>query len=192
MRLFRESRSSDHLPEETCNENSPGDSVRIDGLRDMARPAQNEAETALSTNAQSSEPIVVGGEKQLFIDGRFLAHSRNVELQMNSPVKLGVVIRPERPWEDKSIGFCASVIEHEGVFKAFYRADSQEKGELCALRLHATDCIGNVPESASTSLAATRTTTSYSATPTTAPPIEALARQSCSSTLTAALSSVSR
>ena len=95
--------------------------------------AQNEAEPVLSTNAQSSEPIVVAGEKQLFIDGRFIAHSQNVELQMNSPVKLGVVIRPDRPWEDKSIGFCASVIEHEGVFKAFYRADSHEKGASVCL-----------------------------------------------------------
>ncbi|MCX7428181.1 MAG: hypothetical protein NTW96_21450 [Planctomycetia bacterium] len=100
--------------------------------------AQQEAGTAAS-DAQSSQPvavvpIAVGGEKQLFIDNRFIAaDSRNVELCMNPPVKLGAVLRPERPWEDKSIGFCASVIEHEGVFKLFYRADGREKGASVCL-----------------------------------------------------------
>jgi hypothetical protein len=89
--------------------------------------AQSKSDTALS-DAQSPKPIVVAGEKQVFIDGRFIAHSRNVALHMNQPVKQGVVLRPECPWEDKSIGFCASVMEHEGVFKLFYRADSHEKG----------------------------------------------------------------
>ena len=79
--------------------------------------AQSKSDTALS-EAQSSQPIVVAGEKQVFIDGRFIAHSRNVALHMNQPVKQGEVLRPECPWENKSIGFCASVIEHEGVFKA--------------------------------------------------------------------------
>ena len=82
--------------------------------------AQQGLQFALS-NAESSNPIVVAGEKQLFIDRRFIAHSRNVKLHMNPPVKLGVVLRPERPWEDKSIGFCARVIEHNGVFKATYQ-----------------------------------------------------------------------
>ena len=94
--------------------------------------AQSKSDTALS-EAQSPKPIVVAGEKQVFIDGRFIAHSRNVALHMNQPVKLGVVLRPECPWEDKSIGFCASVMEHEGVFKLFYRADSHEKGASVCL-----------------------------------------------------------
>jgi hypothetical protein len=81
----------------------------------------------------NSAPIVVGSEKQLFLDGRFIASSRNVDLRMNPPAKLGPVLRPERPWEDKSIGFCASVIEHEGVFRLFYRADSHEKGASVCL-----------------------------------------------------------
>ena len=99
--------------------------------------AEKEAPTAAS-DASSARPIAVapisvGGEKQLFIDNRFIADSRNVELCMNPPVKLGVVLRPERPWEDKSIGFCASVIEHDGVFKLFYRADGREKGASVCL-----------------------------------------------------------
>ncbi len=89
--------------------------------------AQKESGDALP-DAKSSPPIVVANEKQLFIDDRFIASCRNVELHMNRPVKLGVVLRPDRPWEDKSIGFCASVMEHGGMFKLFYRADSRKQG----------------------------------------------------------------
>jgi len=94
--------------------------------------AQDPAGTALPSD-RSPRPITVGGEKQVFIDDRFIATSRNVELRMNPPLKLGVVLRPERPWEDKSIGFCASVIEHGGVFRLFYRADGREKGASVCL-----------------------------------------------------------
>ena len=80
-----------------------------------------------------SAPLAVAAEKQLFIDGRFIASSRNVELRMNPPTKLSAVLRPERPWEDKSIGFCASVLEHDGVFKLFYRADSRADGASVCL-----------------------------------------------------------
>ncbi len=82
--------------------------------------AQQELQTTLSI-AQSADPIVVARETQLFINSRLIAHSRHVKLHINSPVKLGVALGPERPWEDKSIGFCARVIEHNGVFKATYQ-----------------------------------------------------------------------
>jgi hypothetical protein len=98
----------------------------------LAAFAQKETGAA-PADAQSSRPISIAGEKQLFIDNRFIARCRNVELCMNSPVKLGEVLRPDRPWEDKSIGFCASVMEHGGVFKLFYRADSHEKGASVCL-----------------------------------------------------------
>jgi hypothetical protein len=94
--------------------------------------AQKEASTTMSSTADSA-PFAVGSAKQLFIDGRFVASSRSVQLRMNLPAKLEPVLRPERPWEDKSIGFCASVIEHEGTFKLFYRADSHEKGASVCL-----------------------------------------------------------
>ena len=94
--------------------------------------AQMEASTTMSDTLKAT-PILVGSAKQLFIDERFIASSRNVALQMNPPAKLGAVLRPERPWESKSIGFCASVIEHDGIFKLFYRADGHEKGATVCL-----------------------------------------------------------
>ena len=68
-----------------------------------AAHAQMEASTTMS-GTPNSTPIPVAAAKQLFIDGRFIASSRNVELRMNPPAKLGAVLRPERPWEGKSIG----------------------------------------------------------------------------------------
>ena len=97
-----------------------------------AAHAQMEANRTMAGNL-SSTPIPVAAAKQLFIDGRFIASSRNVELRMNPPAKLGPVLLPERPWEDKSIGFCASVLEHDGVFKLFYRADSHAAGASVCL-----------------------------------------------------------
>lgn len=158
-----------------------------------AVPALAEKEPAASLSAvRSSGPITVGKEKQLFIDDRFIASSRNVELCMNPPVKLGVVLRPDRPWEDKSIGFCASVMEHGGVFKLFYRADSHEKGASVCLATSRNGLHWERLELAFTSLEATKTTTSSSATRTTMLPTGASARRSCSSTPTAVRSSDSR
>jgi hypothetical protein len=94
--------------------------------------APNEARTA-PPEAVGVKPIFVGGQKQLFIDHQFIACSQNVALCMNPPAKVGVVLRPDRPWENKSIGFCASVLEHNGVFKLFYRADGHEKGASVCL-----------------------------------------------------------
>jgi len=94
--------------------------------------AQKKKDTT-SPDVQRPQPIAIAGEKQLFIDHRFLARCRNVDLCVNQPGKLGVVLRPDCPWEDKSIGFCASVLEDGGVFKLFYRADSHEKGASICL-----------------------------------------------------------
>jgi len=101
-------------------------------------PAFAQQETGSTPpESKNPQPIVVGGEKQLFIDDRFIASSQNVELRMNQPVKLGEVLRPDRPWEDKDIGFCASVMEHDGMFKLFYRADSHARGaSVCLATSH--------------------------------------------------------
>ena len=44
--------------------------------------------------------IDVGSRRQLFFDHRFIARSENVEITMNPPVKRGVVLEYDRPWED--------------------------------------------------------------------------------------------
>ena len=76
-------------------------------------------------------PIDVGGHKQLFIDERFVEASRGIELNINPPTKLGPILTPHEPWE-MNFGFCASVIEHEGVYKLFYRCEPpQGAAKVC-------------------------------------------------------------
>jgi len=56
------------------------------------------------------DPIDVGTEKQLLMDGRFIESSEGITLRMNPAQKMGVAIAADRPWENKDIGFCVSVI----------------------------------------------------------------------------------
>jgi hypothetical protein len=48
----------------------------------------------------SDSPIPVGSEKQLLFDNRFIDSSEGVAVTMNPPVKRGVVLACDRPWED--------------------------------------------------------------------------------------------
>jgi len=82
----------------------------------------------VSPRLPPAAPLDVGDRKQLFIDGRFIEDSKNVTLTMNPPRKVGPVILPDRPWESCSIGFCVSVVEHDGLFQMWYRAESQDAG----------------------------------------------------------------
>jgi hypothetical protein len=69
-------------------------------------------------------PIDVGCRKQLMIDRRWLADSKNITLRMNPPVKMGPVILPDKPWESLDIGFCVSVVEDGGQYKMWYLAEN--------------------------------------------------------------------
>ncbi|MBN2296410.1 MAG: hypothetical protein JXM70_28535 [Pirellulales bacterium] len=51
-------------------------------------------------HGQSEPTIEVGNRKQLFIDKKFIASSKNIELTMNSPYQTGeVLIEADQPWE---------------------------------------------------------------------------------------------
>jgi hypothetical protein len=79
-----------------------------------------------------SAPVLdIGGHKQLFIDERFMEAARGITLRMKPPAKLGVVLRPDRPWEDKSLGFCASVLEYEGQLRLYYESWSTRGNFVC-------------------------------------------------------------
>lgn len=66
--------------------------------------------------------IDAGDRTQLFMDSRFIAESKNITIQMNPPTKAGVAILPDKPWESGDIGFCVSVVQHEGEYKMWYLA----------------------------------------------------------------------
>lgn len=85
----------------------------------------------------SQEPMDVGGRRQVFIDGRFIAQSDGVELRVHPPALRGPVFRAERPWEAGYIGH-ATLIQDGDTLKMWYishapgrvrdERDSQEGG----------------------------------------------------------------
>lgn len=91
----------------------------------VAAPAQPSASTphgVASTNAMGGDgPIDCGDRKQLFIDRGLFADSRDIALRMNPPVKRGIALLAERPWE-KEIGFCVSIVDDGEEAKMWYLA----------------------------------------------------------------------
>lgn len=75
--------------------------------------------------------LPVGDRKQLLFDDRFVEASRGIVRRMNPPQKLGAVLRPERPWEDNSFGFCASVLQHDSTFRLYYETWSTKGTFVC-------------------------------------------------------------
>jgi len=76
---------------------------------------------ASGTEARAARPIDVGSRKQLFIDDRFIAQSRGVELTMNVPVKMNQpVLASNQPWEGEpgaSVGSYSSVLKDGGKIR---------------------------------------------------------------------------
>ncbi len=81
---------------------------------------------ALFAQTQASRPAGesvrdVGNQRQVFIDGRFLARTSGVELVVHRPVKTGErSIEVNQPWED-GIGSYSSVLESDGRYHMWYR-----------------------------------------------------------------------
>jgi hypothetical protein len=70
-----------------------------------------------------TQPFQVGGEKQLFIDHKFIAESDRVELRTNQAQKLGRIIDQDgKPMA----GHVSRVIEDSGKVKLYLGADSVE------------------------------------------------------------------
>ena len=78
----------------------------------------------------SLPPIDIGSRRQLFIDERFIEHSRGIQLRMTQPVQHPEpVLTPDSPWESNGIGAYNTVLlEPEGRFRMWY--DAGVKGGL--------------------------------------------------------------
>ncbi|MGI9455646.1 MAG: hypothetical protein ACR2NU_03745 [Aeoliella sp.] len=70
-----------------------------------------------------AEPINIGTVKQVFIDGRFVKSSHNVELVVNRPRVTGeALLVAEHPWESGWIGGYHSVLQERGRIHMWYDA----------------------------------------------------------------------
>ena len=78
-------------------------------------------------------PLDPGGERQVFIDGRFLESSQRVTLQVHAPRKTGEIsVGQEHPWESRRVGPYGTVMKLDGIYHMWYEAlsnfDRDEQG----------------------------------------------------------------
>ena len=56
--------------------------------------------------------LELGDSKQLFIDNRWFYNQRGMRLTVNPPIKDRIVLGPEMPWDDLSVGAYSTI--HQG------------------------------------------------------------------------------
>ena len=81
--------------------------------------------------AASEDAVSIGSGKQLFIDFSLVESHTNVKLIMNPPVKRGVVMKADKPWENVRIGSYGEVIDVDGLYRMWYEASGKvwDKGK---------------------------------------------------------------
>ncbi|NIP27759.1 MAG: hypothetical protein GWN67_25095 [Phycisphaerae bacterium] len=74
----------------------------------------------LPTVVLAETPLDIGGQRQVFIDGRFVRQPQNVEFVVHRPRKTGqIVIACERPWEQR-FGQYHSVLYENKTYHMWY------------------------------------------------------------------------
>src|SRR5262245_47018497 len=68
----------------------------------------------------SDDPIPIGSRKQLFIDRKFIQSDTGVTLRMNPPVKAGVALTADHPWEQGWLTGSGYVSEDQGRYRMWY------------------------------------------------------------------------
>jgi hypothetical protein len=68
----------------------------------------------------AESPIKVGARKQLFLDRKFIRSDSGITLRANPPIKMGVAIKGDRPWELGWVTGSGHVAEDGGRFKMWY------------------------------------------------------------------------
>ncbi|UCC99364.1 MAG: hypothetical protein JSW66_05655, partial [Phycisphaerales bacterium] len=83
-----------------------------------------------NTNQDDTAILDVGSRRQVFIDGRFLDRSANIDLIVHPPHKTYEhTITPEHPWEP-SLGSHISVLKMQDTYHLWYTTG----GALCYAR----------------------------------------------------------
>ncbi len=68
----------------------------------------------LPTVVLAESPLEIGGQRQVFIDGRFVLQPQNVEFVVHKPRKTGqIVIACERPWEQRLGQYHSTLYENK-------------------------------------------------------------------------------
>ena len=84
--------------------------------------------SGLSLAAADNEPILVGTDKQLFIDQRFLETKQGVAVVVNSPrLTREKLIVADKPWERSWLGGYTSVIQEGELIRLWYEVNDSGK-----------------------------------------------------------------
>ena len=74
-----------------------------------------------------AQPIDVGQDRQVFLDGRFVEQSHNVELVVNRPRVTGEkLIQCDKPWEQMFAGGYMSVLQEGDLLRMWYECGDQK------------------------------------------------------------------
>ena len=85
----------------------------------------------LAAPAGKSSILDVGNRRQVFIDGRFFAASKDVELVVHQPCKTGErTLVADQPWEGSGTGTYNTVMHVDGVYHLWYSS----RGGICYAR----------------------------------------------------------
>lgn len=76
----------------------------------------------------------LGTHRELFVDDAFIERLDNVALRLHKPVRAGVALQVDRPWEGPA-NFGNVIIRHEGRYLLYYRAmtlaEGDDTGQIC-------------------------------------------------------------
>lgn len=80
-------------------------------------------------NSQGGEAVQhIGTDRQLFVDGFWIDEDQGIERKLHQPVKRGVAIHSDRPWEGGGVYY--SLVTRDGDrYRMWYRCDPRAKGE---------------------------------------------------------------
>lgn len=73
----------------------------------------------------------------LFVNKDIIAESRNFTVRMNPPLESAVVMRADKPWEDRFIAFYLTVIDINGLLRMWYTCrDKEGQGNIAYAESH--------------------------------------------------------
>ena len=70
------------------------------------------------------QTIVIGDQRELFVDDYLIADSQNAEILLHQPRREELTFIFDKPWEGDSQGYF-TVMEDEGLYRMYYRAGGQ-------------------------------------------------------------------
>ena len=77
--------------------------------------------------ADNNNPVAIGSDRQLFIDFLLADSRRNIQLVMNPPVKRGIVLPVDKPWENYRIGSYGEIFEDNGIYRMWYESSYKKR-----------------------------------------------------------------